>query len=346
MKEEANWDKMKGGYRLPHDPRSAIAKLQHDPPNQDTAVLKATLMPSKIFTPLLCLAFLLAWSGGYATEPLWTPETIIGMDYPEAANQAGIQGQVKVIVRVNVAGSVTSVKGEGNPNPILFDAVQKDVSGWTFNGQGSNDWRDFAAFLNFSFRLDEPCSENPKSQFGFTYPDRVFISSRYKCHKLSKELQGDQKEPLTVCQILQNLRLYDGNLIQVRGEWHGSYIEDKCQMPLQTEDHKWPDEITVEGPFNLHGNDETVNWSFTPDDYIASFSELLRFKGPVYATIVGRLDARAQLIHYPNGSTNPGGYGHLGYYPARIVVKQIKDIVGSGLRDPNEKIEIMPPIDD
>jgi hypothetical protein len=36
MEEKPNWSEMKGGYRLPYDPRTAIGKLKHDPLDQDT----------------------------------------------------------------------------------------------------------------------------------------------------------------------------------------------------------------------------------------------------------------------------------------------------------------------
>jgi len=35
MEEQINWSKMEGGYRLPYDPRVAVAKLQLDPLNQE-----------------------------------------------------------------------------------------------------------------------------------------------------------------------------------------------------------------------------------------------------------------------------------------------------------------------
>jgi hypothetical protein len=35
MSKEANWARMKSGYRLPYDPRSAVSKLLHDPLDKD-----------------------------------------------------------------------------------------------------------------------------------------------------------------------------------------------------------------------------------------------------------------------------------------------------------------------
>jgi hypothetical protein len=176
----------------------------------------------------------------------------------------------------------------------------------------------------------------------------IIIYGIYICYCTSSIIYAQSKplnakEPYTVCHVLQNLTLYDGKIIQIRGEWRGRHIEEQCQTPLQTDSHKWPNAILLIYPNNLHEEygDKPVNWTFGPNEAETSFRELMRFNGPVHATIIGRLDARAKLLPSPNGGPPvPFGYGHLNAFPAQIVMKEIKDIVGSEPRQADEKIVI------
>ena len=145
--------------------------------------------------------------------------------------------------------------------------------------------------------------------------------------------------PLSVCEVLHNSSKYAGKIIQVRGEWRSNSLVDKCDKQLQTESHKWPDAILLIFTQNLHENDEPVDWFFGPYDFDPLVNQLMRLKPPVYATITGRFEVRTRLIPSPNGGPpNAGGYGHLGALPARIVMKEIKDIVGQGVLETEPKV--------
>jgi hypothetical protein len=145
--------------------------------------------------------------------------------------------------------------------------------------------------------------------------------------------------PLSVCEVLHNSSKYDGKIIQVRGEWHGSWVEDKCDKQLQTESHKWPNAIHLANTLSLGKNDKPVDWFFGPYDYDPLINRAIRLKPPVYATIKGRFDVRTQLVTSPNGGPpSTSGYGHQGVLPARIVIKEIKDFVGQGLRETETEI--------
>jgi hypothetical protein len=140
--------------------------------------------------------------------------------------------------------------------------------------------------------------------------------------------------PLSVCEVLHNSSKYAGKIIQIRGEWHGSWVEDKCDKQIQTENHKWPNMIHLAYTQSLGKNDAPVEWVFGPYDYDPLVNRAMRLISPVYATITGRLEVRTLLIPSPNGGLpGTGGYGHQSALPARIVIKEIKDIVGQGLRE-------------
>ena len=150
------------------------------------------------------------------------------------------------------------------------------------------------------------------------------------------------QQPFTVCYVLQNLDSLGGKIIQVRGAWYGGEMREECKTQLKTEDHVWPSAIYLVTTDFLDKEDEPVDWIFLGDDFEKAFRERNRYKGPVNATIIGRLDARAELSPDPGGGHPvPFGYGHLNAYPARIVIMEIKDIVGSELRKAGEEIEII-----
>jgi hypothetical protein len=153
---------------------------------------------------------------------------------------------------------------------------------------------------------------------------------------------GYSQEPLTVCQVLKDLDAYSGKIIQVRGIWRGAFLEEECPKALQTEGYTWINRILLFNTGNSANREKPVDWVFGHMESWPAFKELLRYKGNVYATITGRLDARAKLSPSPNGGPPvPFGYGHLGVYPARIVMKAIENIVGSELKGSDEMNEII-----
>jgi hypothetical protein len=159
-----------------------------------------------------------------------------------------------------------------------------------------------------------------------------------------KDKPINSETPLTVWQVLQNLPAYAGKIIQVRGEWHGGYLDEDCPTPLKTEKHEWPNSILLVYPSNLRKEDQSVEYGFmTPADYDQLFLNTLKNYKKMRATVSGRLDAKAELFPDPrSGEPRPYGYGHLNYWPARIIMMEIKDIKGTVPRGPGDKMEIIP----
>ena len=144
--------------------------------------------------------------------------------------------------------------------------------------------------------------------------------------------QATSQEPDTVCHVLQNLNSYSDQVIRIRGEWRAMSLWGECPNQLQTDGYKWPNAIYLVCKEMLNKTDKPVDWAFGINDFNQLLLQTLRFKLPVYATFEGRLDARAKLLQNPkNGPRGPAGYGHLGYYPAQIVVRRVVDITGAGL---------------
>jgi hypothetical protein len=121
-------------------------------------------------------------------------------------------------------------------------------------------------------------------------------------------------------------------------------LDENCPTPIKTEKHEWPNSILLVNPISLGKNDQPANWSFmNPADYEQLFWGTLQNYRKMYATVSGRLDEKAELLRYQHTEeTMPGGYGHLGYWPARIIMMEIKDIKGTEPREPEGKMEFIP----
>jgi hypothetical protein len=147
--------------------------------------------------------------------------------------------------------------------------------------------------------------------------------------------------PLTVCQVLQDLDLYRGKIIAVRGDWHGISLEDSCKMKLKTGDYAWPNALYLRPTRGMDRRTGVEIWTIDRNTHDKAISELLRFSGPVTATIYGQLEAKEKLEVYTEGISRriPLGFGPNGEFPAEIIETEIKDIVGTIDQIPLVKIE-------
>jgi hypothetical protein len=140
------------------------------------------------------------------------------------------------------------------------------------------------------------------------------------------------QNPLSVCQVLQNLSTYRGQLIQIEGEWdglNGTLIGDCPRLNLKGK--TWPSEIQLAVPNDGSvRQEEPANWA-TSDFQVYLYAlegawlqwlripEAEREKRSVVAVIAGRLDSR---LVAPDDQMN-FGYGPDLYAPARLVILHI-----------------------
>jgi hypothetical protein len=140
--------------------------------------------------------------------------------------------------------------------------------------------------------------------------------------------------------VIEHLELFRGKEIEIRGVWRGGYITGNCKAP-KTGSYEWVAAIWLEFPENLASfPNEAVAWEMDRELWRNAESELqrlinLRREDPtVEATLGGRFDSPARLMASEGRPTN--GYGHLNGFPARIVIRDIKDIRLSGGKPPAE----------
>jgi hypothetical protein len=133
---------------------------------------------------------------------------------------------------------------------------------------------------------------------------------------------------MTICELLKDPSAYRGKLVTVTGiYWYG--LRESCPKPLVTRNHTWPTAIDMvqsdipgapgeEAPFTT----DTKSW-----DHLQLFVLQEARAGrreEIWVTVVGMLRAPESYVR-KNGQAF-GGYGHLGGYPAQLVVKAVLDI--------------------
>jgi hypothetical protein len=150
------------------------------------------------------------------------------------------------------------------------------------------------------------------------------------------QLEPINRQPLSVCEVLQDLKTYRGQIIQIRGRWTGDSLEGDCPTSLKTGDYEWPSAVVLTQPnSSIVESEEPAKWKADMPAYRRALRELeRRSQDSVVATFVGRLDARDRLEVLTNNVPQPVpvGYGHLGTYPARLVIITVKEVVAQRRR--------------
>jgi hypothetical protein len=133
--------------------------------------------------------------------------------------------------------------------------------------------------------------------------------------------------PITVCQALDNLDKYRGKIVEIRGEWNGADLRDQC-APLKTGTYTWATRIWLTLPGQVV-NAPNPKWQYDKQAFDKALKILQSSQtGTRRATVVGRFDSWATLEVFSKDlpGPTPGGFGHLGEYPAQLVIYAVKDV--------------------
>jgi hypothetical protein len=142
--------------------------------------------------------------------------------------------------------------------------------------------------------------------------------------------------PVTVCQVLENLEEYDNKIVEIRGEWSGN-LTGNC-LPLKSGAYVWPNVIQIELPRYAGGGAlaSPASWD-PPEPSLHRFAligawkqwqalpEAQKSTTTVMATFVGRLDAGQPPLRLTRDGY-PSGYGIQNIHPAQIVISELKDV--------------------
>jgi len=135
-------------------------------------------------------------------------------------------------------------------------------------------------------------------------------------------------QPISICDLLQSVRSYRGKTVTVRGiYWSG--LRQTCTQPFSTSDHTWPSAINLVDSDYVAGTEESVPFktdreSWDKLDEIAIREGKAGRREEIWVTVTGRL--RAPEAYIRKDGRVRGGYGHLGVYPAELVVERVSDV--------------------
>jgi hypothetical protein len=141
-------------------------------------------------------------------------------------------------------------------------------------------------------------------------------------------IDATKQEAISVCELLRNIAAYRGKVVSIRGiYWYG--LRAPCAEPLITKGHKWPSALNLAaadaprrgGEFPPLTTDLS-SWNHL-DEFVLREAKTGRRK-EIWITVVGLVRAPTTYIR-DNGAV-VGGYGHLGVFPAELVVQRISDI--------------------
>lgn len=140
-------------------------------------------------------------------------------------------------------------------------------------------------------------------------------------------------KPVTVCEVLGDLQKYRGKIIQIRGRWLGTSLDGHECKPLRTGDYGWESGIAIAEP-DWPILETPATWTLDRKALDRAEQEMrlqaIRYNKHVIVTFIGRLDAREeglQTFRGGDGNLHGLGYGHLGVYPAQLVIATVRDIV-------------------
>ena len=154
---------------------------------------------------------------------------------------------------------------------------------------------------------------------------------------LLNTLLGDRPRVVTVCELMKDLKSFNGKILAVRGELSTGPEEftvrdDKCGYRLVTEGHSWPCALWLTPPGGLAETpvnfrvDETAFRQFWAT---VNEARAKRKSARVVATFVGKLETRTRFYGGP-GANSPwigNGFGHLNAYPGQVVLQTVKDVL-------------------
>lgn len=129
----------------------------------------------------LLLIYWLVLAGQDVSAQEWTPQRVVGMNYPALAAQSRTQGTVELSCSLDADGAVVGVKvlSANGPNPaLLSSAASQNATKWKFRRRNQQEGTASTARLVYIFTMPEQASrERPRSEFAFEYPDSVFVTS-------------------------------------------------------------------------------------------------------------------------------------------------------------------------
>jgi hypothetical protein len=137
----------------------------------------------------------------------------------------------------------------------------------------------------------------------------------------------------SVCEIMKKPSVFNGKLVRLKGK-----LESRFEYYAIADSGCGP--IWVDNP-EQKGISPRPNFKMTKNEYLKKMDTLISINGATSVTVVGRLDGvdglkRETVVTDPktinDGSTSAAvsfrsnGFGHLGQYRARLVLKSVEEV--------------------
>lgn len=139
--------------------------------------------------------------------------------------------------------------------------------------------------------------------------------------------------PYDVCAVFKDLPKLHGKDIEIAGYWeetdHGMFLRGHCKSRLVTQGYHWIQAIWLARPSSIASPPFALDAPSVDAAYRAVERQRpSRGSYRVWATFIGRLETGDTLLVATNGHIGPRplGYGHLGAYPAQLILRSIKNV--------------------
>lgn len=133
---------------------------------------------------------------------------------------------------------------------------------------------------------------------------------------------------MTVCSVLADLKSFTGSKVLIRGiYWNG--LRQPCAEPLIFGGRTWPQALNLVTS-SFPGVPESAKLKTDIDswdrlDRLVLDEARKKRRGEIWVTVSGIVQGPEK--HSEGNSVQVGGYGHLGAFPAQLVVERIADVV-------------------
>ena len=143
---------------------------------------------------------------------------------------------------------------------------------------------------------------------------------------------AQDKEPLrtlTVCELFKDLPAYQDRMVSVRGIYYRDLGQEGCPNQFVAGGRRWPSALDLRSSELRLTGDRSVEIATDQESWNQLDRAVIRVgqeghRAEVWATVTGLL--RGPYRTGRPGKVTIGGFGHLGVYPAELVVKRVSDI--------------------
>jgi len=138
---------------------------------------------------------------------------------------------------------------------------------------------------------------------------------------------GSELAPITVCQLFNDLQSYGGKRLAVRGiYWNG--LRQACSRRLVVVGREWPTALNLVDSEFAAADNEPVSFVTDRRSWDALDRLMIREaragkREEIWVTMIGKLRTP---VYVRADRAVSGGYGHLGAFPAELVVERVTDI--------------------